>query len=197
MLWRSLCPVAPIEGLPDGVQVDPVLVMPASPDEAMWITTNVIDLYERLHRREGLIEPDFGAKEQPGIDLSIPPGGMPVAVAATRDSAEPDGGRQPVRIVVLGLAESLTDGYIDVEVASDRDGALVVGEPPRANADVVINGIYWLVGRDQQIAAAAQVGRPIRAVSETVRMTLWVVCVVVAPLLVAGLGAMVMILRRS
>ena len=196
MLWRSLCPVAPVADLPAGVEVEPLLIMPPSPGGAMWVTTNIVDLLERLQRREGLIEPSFGTDDEPGIDMPIPRGGLPVAVAATRRPAGAADRKQPVRIVVLAMADSLVDGYIDVEVTSDQGGAMVVGEPPRANADVVINGVYWLVGRDQQIAAPAHVGQPIQAVSEPTRMALWVICVVVAPLLVAGLGAVVMVVRR-
>ena len=194
MLWRSLCPILQTAEAPDGVSAQPLLVMPPSPN-TMWVTTDVISLYDRIRRKEGLIEPMFGTEDEPGADMTIPRDGFPVAMAATWQGPKASA-RQPVRIVVLGLAESLLDGFIDAEVASNRRGALVVGEPPRANADLVINSIYWLVGRDRQIAASAQVGQPIQAVSESVHMTLWALCVVVAPLLVAGFGVVVMVLRR-
>jgi len=202
MIWLELCPVV-VDAPPAGVAADPLLVIPEGWNDTMWVTTNIMDLAARVQRHGGLIEPDFAG----GVDVRIPERGFPVAVAAsrspaeeattdTRPAADPEAAPQPVRIVVLSMGSSLADGYIDTEVPTWPGGTLVLSDPPEANGEVVVNSLYWLIGREGQIAASAAVSRPIQAVSAPLYRALWVACVLVVPLIVVGIGGAVMIVRR-
>lgn len=197
MLWLFCCPIEIESALPDRVSVEPLLAIPAAWSDSTWATSRVRELIDQANR--GLIRPDY-----PQGDLPIPRDdvGMPLAVAATR-LALPDtsGGEQatapkdPVRIVVLGVGMSLVDGYINVPPPGD-DRSRSQADPPRANADLVINSVYWVVGRDDLIAAGPPRPKPIRAMTIASRTVLQLLCVVVLPAAIIALGGLVMIIRR-
>ncbi len=196
MLWLFCCPIEIESALPDRVSVEPLLAIPAAWSNYTWATSRIRELIDQANR--GLIKPDY-----PQGDLPIPRDdvGMPLAVAATR-LALPDssGGEQatarkdPVRIVVLGVGMALVDGYINVPPPGD-DRSRGQTDPPRANADLVINSVYWVVGRDDLIAAGPPRPKPIR-VTIVSRIILQLLCVVVLPAAIIALGGLVMIIRR-
>ncbi|MHC4561425.1 MAG: hypothetical protein ACYS8X_01480 [Planctomycetota bacterium] len=193
MLWNDLCPVMQAKTVPEGIALEPLLAIPPTWADRTWVAGNVMDLVRRVTSKEGsLVWPDF--KDE---DMPIPPTspGLPVAMAATRDGEKHD---KAVRIVVLAAGPSVVDGFIDAPVPEEAEGTggLVITDPPLANADLVVNSAYWVIGRHQQIAAGPMRAKPIQAVSTGIRSVLWALCVVVAPLGIVALGAMVMLVRR-
>ncbi len=194
VLWTDLCPLEIASAPPVGVAVEPLLSIPEAWGSDTWASRDVRELYRQVYAKDrSLIQPNFD-----GGDKRIPDGGMPVAVAATRErTGGPDADDpQTSRIVVLTMALSLVDGYLTQYEHQFESGDLTVSDPPRANADLVINSLYWLIGSYHYIAAPALASEPIADVSGGTYATLWVLCVVVAPLAVVGLGGVVMVLRR-
>ena len=203
VLWASLCPIRTDPRLPEGVTVQPLLSIPGDWRDT-WATRRFRELVEQF--RSGA-----GSKVYPNYakgDLAAP---FDVAVAATRASSTP-AQTQPTttqaatapdqqrvksaRIVVLGMGQSLTDGYLTQPVpVQDAKGTVTLVDPPRANADVVINSVYWLTGRENYIAAGPA-GAQLVLIGKVARTVLATIFVVVLPALVLAAGAMVMVMRR-
>lgn len=193
VMWSNLCPIqrklnarrepAPP---PEGVTIQPVLTVPAT-EKATWATRRIQDLLMQFRTSEGsYITPDYGAG-----DLPVP---FDLAVAATK-AENTEKNVKPTRIVVLSVAASLTDGYLDREVpVRDAKGTLSLDDPPRANADLPINSIYWLVGRPGLIAAGPA-RATIREIPPATKNLLIVAYCVVLPLVVLGIGGIVLYRR--
>ena len=97
---------------------------------------------------------------------------------------------------MLGMGQSLIDGYLSRPVpVRDAKGTTTLTDPPRANADVVINSLYWLTGRENYIAAGPA-GAQLVLIGEVARTVLATIFVVVLPVLVLAAGATVMVMRR-
>jgi hypothetical protein len=193
MLWNDLCPVRQAKETPEGVTLQPLLTIPPTWSDRTWVAGNVMDLVRDVTGKEGsLVQPDFKRDDKP---IPQTPLGLPVAMAATRDGEKHD---NAVRIVVLAVGPSVVDAFINNPVPEEAEGSggLVITEPPLANADVIVNSAYWVIGRHQQIAAGPMQAKPIRAIAPAVMSVLWALCVVVAPLMIVGIGAMVMLVRR-
>jgi hypothetical protein len=127
----------------------------------------------------------------PDNDLRVP---FDVAVAATREGGEDT---EPARIVVLGVGASVVDGYLDAPVTVLRANRTIwLADPPRANADLLVNSVYWLVGHEQYIAAGPVHVEPIRLIGSGTLTFLKVLCLAVLPLAALGLGGMVLFARR-
>ena len=194
VLWRFCCPIQRTKDArgepkapPKGVQVETILRVPAH-WKATWATSNI----ERLDRliRGGAgsyIFPDVGRDVEPPMDL---------AVAASR-AADPNGSVKPARVVVLGVGSSMMDGYLDSPVpVFDTRGTISVTDPPRANADLVINSVYWLVGRRNLIAAGPATAT-MREIAPALKYALVVLYCVLLPAAVVGIGGIVLWRRRS
>jgi len=196
VFWLFCCPVEIAAKLPPRVSVAPILSIPSAWGRSTWATSRVGALIDQAGR--GLISPDY-----PGGDLPIPQDdvGMPLAVAAARPAedsggeGQPDNGK-PVRIVVMGMGMSFMDGYMDRPAGGGADDGRRASDPPRANADLVINSIYWLVGREDLIASGPPQAKPIRTMSGRRLAVLQLLCVVVLPALVLGAGGLVLAVRR-
>jgi len=185
VLWRDMALVQ-AESPPEGVTVRKLLSVPESWSNT-WATRRLDELAAQFRTEEGsFISPDYAAG-----DLPVP---LDVAVAATRAGGEQ---AQPSRIVVLGLAAGLTDGYLDQRVASlNPDGSLTLSDPPRANADVVINSLYWLVGLERYIARGPAQIKPVAMIPAAVMWTLKLTYLAGLPAAVLVLGAVVLLVRR-
>ncbi len=202
VLWASLCPIGTEATLPEGVKVQPLLSIPGDWRHT-WATSRFQQLVEQFRSGEG-------SKVYPEYDKGDLPAPFDVAVTATRTA--PEAQSQPAtsqaatlptqphaedaRIVVLGMGHSLTDGYLNQPVPlQDAKGTVTLVDPPRANADVVINSVYWLTGRENYIAAGPA-GAQLVLIGNTTRSVLAIIFVVALPILVLAAGATVMVMRR-
>lgn len=156
--------------------------------KSTWATRRIQDLLRQFQSVQGsYIWPDYAAGDLPA--------GFDVAVAATR-AEDKDKKISPARIVVLGVGSSLMDGYLDREVAvRDTKGTISLTDPPRANADVVINSAYWLIGR-QNLIASGPVQATMKEIPPGMKALLVVIYCGVLPALVVGIGSLVMLRRR-
>jgi hypothetical protein len=194
VMWTNLCPIlgklttrgepAPP---PAGVTFQPVLRFPGA-DKATWATRRIQDLLAQFRTSEGsYISPDYEAG-----DIPVP---FDLAVAATK-AEDKEKGIKPVRIVVMTVGASLSSGYMDQEVpVRDAKGTLSLADPPRTNADLPINSIYWLIGR-QGLISSGPIQATMREIPPTLYNALVVAYCVVLPMLIVGLGLLVMY-RRS
>ena len=88
------------------------------------------------------------------------------------------------------------DGYLDKQVTEFGSGTISLGDPPIADADVVINSAYWLIGRDGWIAAGPVKVKPIELIGETTQMVIKALVLVALPAMVLAIGGAVMYVRR-
>jgi len=96
----------------------------------------------------------------------------------------------------MTVGASLTDGYMDREVpVRDAKGTLSLADPPRANADLPINSIYWLIGR-QGLVASGPVQATMREIPPMLKTGLMAAYCVVLPLIVLAAGGVVMYKRK-
>ncbi len=186
VLWMGLCPVSIARERPEGVAAQPILTVPGN-WRSTWATSRIEEMLAQFQTTEGsMIAPDFEAG-----DLAPP---FDVAVAAARAGDEQG---LPVRIVALGVGRSLTDGYLDEPVGRlDADGTLSLTDPPKANADLVINSLYWLTGREQLIASGPAQVRPVKLLDRRTLTILKLLVLGVLPAAVVALGGLVLLVRR-
>ncbi|MDY6913364.1 MAG: hypothetical protein SVT52_02755 [Planctomycetota bacterium] len=192
LMWNDLCPIlhagnstgSGVKSPPVGVTIQSLLTVPAGLN-ATWATSDLQRLGQQLQARTG------GFISPQADDLKPP---LDVAVAATRAEGENVG---PARIVVLTAAASLMDGYLEARIPQlDAKGAIALTDPPRANADVVVNSAYWLIGREGFIAAGPAQVRPVAIIAPAAMATLKILILIVLPLAVLALGGGVMLVRR-
>jgi len=190
-VWSDLCPVEAVDNPPKGVEVQPLLAVPAN-WTGTWASRRVIDLDRKIKTEPGsLVGPDYEAGDMP-----IPPQGLPVAAAAIRKSQD---GSTAASIVVLGMGMSMIDGYLGAPVPRlDARGGMELTDEPSADADVVINSAYWLAGGGlaKYIAAGPVHIKPVKIIAPATRMWLWALCVIGLPVLAAAAGGVVMLVRR-
>jgi hypothetical protein len=184
-LWRNVCPVVAAETVPEGVSPAPLLRVPATMD-TVWASSRVVEIFEQVRYGEGsTVTPDFDEGDM------RPP--FPVAMAATRAGTD----TADSRVVVLGMAMGLSDGYLDEPVLEvTEQGGTELTDPPSANADLVINSCLWLTGWDQYIASGPAYIQPIEMIEPTEMRILWAVYVVGIPAIVLVIGAVAMGIRR-
>ena len=194
-IWTDLCPVvlATDETRQDpepkeGLTVTSLLQVPSGRRET-WATNRIIELVQEFRKSPtNTVEPDY----EKG-DLPAP---FNVALAATR-SGDAEAARKPTRIVVLPITISVLNGYLSSEVpVRNAKGATTLTDPPRANADLVTNSVYWLTGYEQYIAAGPVRITPVAMIGSVAMKSLWAFCVIGLPSLVLSIGTIVMIFRR-
>jgi len=192
VFWVNLCPIQRVQYTgetkpPYDTKIEPLLTVPANM-KATWATSRIMELLEQFQSVEGsYIWPDYKAG-----DLPVP---LDLAVAATR-AADEKKKVNASRIVVLGVSSSFTDGYLDREVAvRDAKGTITLTDPPRANADLVINSVYWLIGRKNLIAPG-----PVQATMKEIpvgsNMLLTVLYCAIPSIVVLLVGGAIMIVRK-
>ncbi len=184
-LWPQVAPVQIAGDVPEGVSVEPLLTVPAN-WQTTWATGRFEALVAQFLSEEGsFVSPDYAAG-----DIHVP---FDVAFTAARDKSD---AAKPSRIVVLGTSGGLVDGYLDQRVGVLEQGAIRLDDPPRANADLVTNSLYWLIGREHYIARGPAQIQPIAMIPPATMRTLWALCVVALPLAILGLGGIVLLGRR-
>lgn len=193
MLWNMLCPVepadAPASTQPTAVTVAPLLSVPAYRDD-IWAVSEVQELFVQFQANpDALIAPD------PNRGDRVPPPAIAVAVTAKRGGDEP-AGIKPGRLVVMGTAAGLVDGYLDEPVYVLDDGVKRT-DPPRANADLMINSIYWLSGWQDYIATGPVRVEPVAEIPQATLHVIWALCLLGLPLAVLGIGGIVLLVRKA
>jgi hypothetical protein len=194
VMWANLCPVmrkkdarGDIAPPPPGVNVQSVLGVPAD-WKSTWATRRIQELLAQFQNGEGsYIWPIYEAGDMPAP--------FDVAVAATRaeDKAK---GVSPARIVVLCEGQSLMDGYLDREVAvRDAKGTISLTDPPRADADLLLNSAYWLIGR-QNLIASGPVQATMKEIPQGLKLGLVLLYCGALPAVVLGIGGLVLLKRK-
>ena len=193
LLWRALstCPIVKAAS-PErpGLSVTGVLTVPED-QRATWATTRFVELQKQYRTTEGsFIRPDFAAEKNPDLR---PPFNLAQAAVLEGDQAS---GREPNRIVVLGVGASLVDSYIgaNVEIHSPNR-TTSMADPPVMDADLAVNSVLWLGGLQNRIAAGPAMSQPINVAPNT-RILLMSICAFGLPMLVVAAGFGVMLLRK-
>ena len=190
LVWPRICPIAltPRDERPAGVEIHPLLEIPDTMTN-VWGSGNVIRLFQQIENSPGSpIAPNYDQG-----DLKVP---LMLAVAAAR-SGQKEQNIAASRIVVLGLGAGLKDRYLNSPIpVLTAKGGLDTKPPPRANADLVVNSAYWLVGLERYIAAGPVSIAPVREMSPAVRSSIWAFCVVLLPLGILAVGCVIMMMRK-
>jgi len=194
--WTDLCPVRRAQDQQpatdqsaEQITITPLLRVPVRQDN-IWATNRIMELgVEFQQSEENTVRPN------PDKGDVLPP--FTIAVAAAR-SGDEEAQLPPSRITVLPVAASLLDGYLDREIlVRAEDGGTKLTDPPRGNADLVVNSVYWLTGREQYIASGPVRVKPVEMIEPGTMKLLWGLCVVALPLAVLAIGGIVMLLRRT
>jgi len=194
VLWTNLCPIraatdarGEAKDPPAGVKLEPLLSVPAH-WQSTWATRRIQELLAQFRTAEGsYIWPDYLAG-----DIRVP---FDLGVAATREAGA-DPNSAGTRIVVLSVGASLTDGYLDREVAvREAKGTISLTDPPRANGDFLVNSAYWLVGK-QNLIASGPVQATMKEIPPAMKIALVLIYCGLLPVLVLGAGGVVMMRRR-
>jgi len=188
VFWVNACPMEIMKDVPRAVQVEPLLSIPRGSRD-IWATGDVEKLVQEIQNKGGgFIVPNY----KDG-DLRTP---MDLAVAGRRTGDKKDGNGES-RIVVLGVSMSMIDRYIDKPIFDlDTEGGGSFGDPPKANADLVINSVYWLIGRENFIAAGPAKGKPISQIGTNAETMLKILYIAILPLIVLIIGGLVMVARK-
>jgi hypothetical protein len=212
VLWTALVPILKNDSPPSGVSIKTVLEVPRT-DRSTWATSRFQDLLVQLNKPDSVIAPDFAAGDMPAplnvVMAATREGGVasrPATSPATSSSAtEPAsapttnqaGSTAPSRIVVMTVGASMNDAYLNQRVRQyDQRGTLSFADPPRADADLVINSVYWLVERENLIAAGPVQIRPVELISPVEMNILRAGCLIGLPLVVGIIGGLVLLARR-
>jgi hypothetical protein len=181
MLVRDSCPVAKAEKVPEGIKLTPVLEVPKGSNE-FWADKDIARIIKALR------SPDGGSftKNEETID---PP--FTVIMAAENDKTKS-------KIIVHGGSMSLRDDYLNQRVMrmQGKETKLVTDPPPLENADLFVNAMYWLSGKNDLIAAGPAEVPVVPQIAEGSRTSLfaitfgWALAVLVA-------GGAVMMARRK
>jgi hypothetical protein len=188
LAWLGVCPITidKRSARPKGLHIQPILVVGKDMTN-IWASADLQALAAEVNLARGnLISPHYDKG-----DLKVP---LTLALAATRPG---DKSRcvMPARLVVMGLGGGLVDWYLTSPVRSIEAGYRTTA-PPRANAELVVNSAYWLIGRERLIAAGPVRIKPVESISATTQAILWAGCVLALPAAMLIVGAMIALVRR-
>ncbi len=179
MFLREACPVQPTEKQPEGVRVEPVLVVPNNPD--IWAENDLDPIIRAV------LSGERNSTFTRGTAAMSPPFPVILAVekksSAAKSATDQPAATQPAepvsRAVVMGTGLSIIDGYVDRRILVSRgQEQVLVSEPaPTENLDLFVNALYWLANRPELIAAGP-IDIPLVPAVEPEKYTwLWVLCV--------------------
>jgi hypothetical protein len=186
LVWPWICPLRlPSAGqAPEHVTVWPLLTVPGERRD-IWAESDLEQFAQRVQNAPGnLIAPD------PENGALLPP--LTVAAAAERTGAP---NAADTRIVVLGVAGGLLDGYLDTPIPRQTEG-FAMQDAPRGNADLVVNSALWLSDHTEYIAAGPARIEPVRPMDASTVNLLWTLVVVVLPTAVLLIGGAVLLERK-
>ena len=162
-------PMMPMEKPPEGVKVEPILLLPAGPD--YWADTTMMEAMNGEAKRDEALDL-IPTAEHP----------VPLGVAVTRKVGDAE-----QHVVVFG----------DAHFAQDR-----VGQYPRdalfpGNAEIFVNSLLWITGKDQLVTVSPEVLRARRLGDiGTWGTPLRILMVAGVPAGVALVGLVVFLIRR-
>jgi len=187
MIWTELAVVRKGREVPESISIEPLLTVP-SHMRNVWASRRVRELVIQFRTTEGsFISPDYEAG-----DIPAP---FDVAVVATRPPTE---AAQGSRIVVMGTGMGMVDGYLDGQSAVlNPDGSISSSDPPRTNAEMVINSVYWLIGLEGYIARGPAQIKPVAMIPSTTMTAIRVSFIVGLPLVALLPGGVVLFIRRK
>jgi len=187
LAWLGACPITVAKPTPAGVKIQPILAVPATMTN-IWASADLEALAAEVHLAGGnLISPHYDKG-----DMKVP---LTLALAATRPG-DKTRSVAPARLVVMGVGGGLVDWYLTSPVRSIEAGYRTAA-PPRANAELVVNSVYWLIGRERLIAAGPMRIKPVEQMSATTQNILWAGCVIALPTTLLLIGAAVGLMRRK
>lgn len=147
---------------------------------------NVARVVEELMQpgAEGWVEKDNDPSD--GWVDTKPPFGVIVA------SQNSEGGKA----VVFGSGASFVSNYLEQPIFRQAAGGRIIFDPPpTSNVDLMVNALYWLIGRESLIAAGPVVTPVIATVSRSERNWLSV-AVIIWSIAALALGGVVLFTRR-
>ncbi len=184
--WASACPVLKVPHSKTAAKVTEILTATAPPggQSLLWASASPMELFNRLeHGRTSGVEP---STEKADI---LPP--FPLVVEATKTI---DG--KTARVMVLGVGLSYGDDVLRAPIwraqGPDRASA---EPPPTGNVNLIVNGVYHLVGKDEYIGAGPAIVQPIEIEPRTMTFV-QIVFGLVWPALMLTAGGLVMFIRR-
>jgi len=97
----------------------------------------------------------------------------------------------------MALAASLRDGYIDEPIlVVDPEVTVKFNDPPRADADMAVNSVYWAIGKQTYIASGPVRVQPIAGMGAATQRAIQWSFVLGLPALVLAVGVWVLVVRR-
>jgi ABC-type transporter Mla subunit MlaD len=137
-LANDSCVLSVAKDPPKGVSIDEILVVP---DREYYIGAAMVDLISIIDQVQ-----DQSANGT--VTLRSPMRGpFELMLAARRKVDDKEKGK----IVVMGFGGSLRDEYLQQPVWAGGS-RLRLDPPPTENADLVLNALYWLAGKEQWIS---------------------------------------------
>jgi hypothetical protein len=184
MIWFNVCPIE-LVAASKAATVDDILIVPQGVTN-VWASASADKLQEDLFTGKARgIAPD---PNPPANDLLAP---MAVAVQAQKKIEGKD-----VSIVVLGMGMSFIDQYLSQGVPRIVGGKRIDTEdPPTADADVVVNSVYHLIGKDEYIGAGPTLVEPID-IAPPAMVIVKAALGIMYPLVFLATGIAVMLMRR-
>jgi hypothetical protein len=156
--WLSTCPVGKAATPAADVAIRDLLVAPKGM-EGIWATTEP----ERMWR-------DIIAGRGTGIVPNKQADIMPPFALAVEATKKTDKGANS--IVVLGVGLSYIDNFLTTRIPQLKGGDTLTTEPPPAgDIDLLVNSVYYVVGKGEYIGAGPAVAQPIGLIDAS-RMSL-------------------------
>lgn len=182
VLMRDVCPMAATEKVPADVKVTSICEIPASARE-YWAEKDINRIIQALRSPEG------GSFTPSETESKRPP--LPVMMAAENEKTKG-------RVIVLGSGMSFRDDYLNQRVMriEGNRNRLVTDPPPSENADLFVNAMFWLSGRQDLIGAGPADVPVVPMIEDRAQKGLllatggWAVAVLL-------LGGVVMLVRRK
>jgi len=184
--WASACPVLEVPDSKAAAKVAEILTadVPPGRQSLLWASASPMELSNRIeYGRTSGVEP---STEKADI---LPP--FPLVVEATKTI---DG--KTARVMVLGVGLSYSDDVLRAPIWRARGPDRASAEPPpTGNVDLIVNGVYHLVGKDEYIGAGPAIVQPIEIEPRTMTFV-QIVFGLVWPALMLMVGGLVMFIRR-
>ncbi len=187
VLMVNVSPIMQTDKKPDGVKYADVLEVPSS-SRSIWATDDIFNVINQL---ETAVESKVTIDREKALPLPYD-----VVVAATRKPIK-EGVSEPSRLVLFSGGISLTDSYMTSPVIRGGAEGVEFAPPPRVNAEIAINSVYWLAGKEDRIASGPVAMPTIEPIPPVRLNILKLLAVTAMPVLVLLIGLAVAALRRS